>query len=633
MTSPSKRLLEALAANDVRGALDALEQGADPRAHIAGGPTALGLAASVGALEVMEKLFSLGVMADERDQAGFTALLMAARHGQTAALERLLAKGAALEATLPDGTTALHLAANHTAEHLIATLVAKGLSVGAVNARGRTPLHVASMFGCPAVVERLLEHKANPNLRDAEGRTPLDLAVEASEPLTVDALIEGGACDGAPDVLHRAVAMGSVPALELLAQREPRAVLPDGSTLLHCAARLGQVDLLGPLFEAGVPVDARDEAGQTALHVAAFEGVTEAMRTLLHAGADPNAQNVSGHAPLHLLAHNASPEQARMLVEAGADVHLCDANGRTPFEFALELERYRALEALASVFIPPENPGYGEGWTAVHFAAAFGSRAAIAALAERNLLSEASDDGFTVLHQAAILGNDAAVDALLLAGADPNAAGAKGRRPLHLAVTPTSVERLVAAGARVDQADDEGNTPLHVAYVRGLPQVVEALLRLGAPAEVRNGLGLSPAQMQGKSAPKLNGPDQAIQIAHAEDEEGRLAVDPTQAQIGRAYIDKVLDQGHPALVGVSYSDEAYNRDKMTDHFVTIYRRGYDESGRLFYEFKDPGAGGRTGRLYVDQATGKLFEEGDLKAGYVENSDYEVTQVRTYKGIE
>jgi hypothetical protein len=80
---------------------------------------------------------------------------------------------------------------------------------------------------------------------------------------------------------------------------------------------------------------------------------------------------------------------------------------------------------------------------------------------------------------------------------------------------------------------------------------------------------------------------------------------------------------------VSYSDQAYNIDKLTDHFVTIDKRGYDSQNRLYYEYKDPGHGGRVGRLYVDEDTGKLFKQGDHKGPYVHNADFEVTQVRTY----
>jgi hypothetical protein len=134
---------------------------------------------------------------------------------------------------------------------------------------------------------------------------------------------------------------------------------------------------------------------------------------------------------------------------------------------------------------------------------------------------------------------------------------------------------------------------------------------------------------QGAVAPKLGGPYDAIQIAHAEDANGRVAIDGTQARLGREYIDKALDAGLPVVVGVSYSDQAYNIDKLTDHFVTIDKRGYDSQNRLYYEYKDPGHGGRVGRLYVDEDTGKLFKQGDHKGPYVHNADFEVTQVRTY----
>lgn len=137
----------------------------------------------------------------------------------------------------------------------------------------------------------------------------------------------------------------------------------------------------------------------------------------------------------------------------------------------------------------------------------------------------------------------------------------------------------------------------------------------------------------GKKAPAFNPPDQVIQMAYAEDSQGRVTVDSKQAALGRDYIDKCLDAGYPALVGLSYEDNRYNHDKLTDHFVTIDKRGYDDAGRLYYEFKDPGAGGRTGRLYADATTGKLFKEGDQKTRYVASSDYEVSQVRTYQGLD
>lgn len=141
------------------------------------------------------------------------------------------------------------------------------------------------------------------------------------------------------------------------------------------------------------------------------------------------------------------------------------------------------------------------------------------------------------------------------------------------------------------------------------------------------------ARKLGARAPKLEGADQAIQVAYAEDVNGRTVADGSQAARGREYIDKCLDRGLPAVVGVSYahSHPEYN-EGVTDHFVTIDGRGHDESGRAFYTYKDPGAAGRAGRLYVDGHSEQLFREGTSTTGYVEDLDYQVTQVRTYAGV-
>ncbi|MFO0725262.1 MAG: hypothetical protein U1E65_15880 [Myxococcota bacterium] len=139
------------------------------------------------------------------------------------------------------------------------------------------------------------------------------------------------------------------------------------------------------------------------------------------------------------------------------------------------------------------------------------------------------------------------------------------------------------------------------------------------------------ANFKKKERPKLAGPEEALQVAYAEDKNGRVLVDPTQARIARSYIDAQLEAGRPVVVGVSYSAAGYNNDRMTDHFVTISGRDYDAQGRLYYTYKDPGAGTdyQDGKLYVDAKTGKMFKEGDQAGGYVQHLDYEVTQVRTY----
>jgi hypothetical protein len=139
-------------------------------------------------------------------------------------------------------------------------------------------------------------------------------------------------------------------------------------------------------------------------------------------------------------------------------------------------------------------------------------------------------------------------------------------------------------------------------------------------------------------APKLvkrNDLEKNIQVGYAEDKNGRVAVDETQAKVAREYIDRALDAGLPVMVGASYKDYKQNKgnaDNLTEHWVSITGRDYDDQGRLFYSFNDPG-NGKKGRFYVDQDTGKLFKVAEHRndSTWAANS-FEMAQVRPYENF-
>ena len=152
----------------------------------------------------------------------------------------------------------------------------------------------------------------------------------------------------------------------------------NGSTLLHAAARFGQIDVLNALLRrAEVNVNARSAGGETPLRRAAYHNQVEAAQLLLDADAAPSladdrgtsplrqaaglghlevvrilitaGANVDavrrddGFTPLHGASWNGHAEVVRSLVRAGANTRTRNADGRTPFDCAKDEAVKRAL--------------------------------------------------------------------------------------------------------------------------------------------------------------------------------------------------------------------------------------------------------------------------------------------------
>jgi len=134
---------------------------------------------------------------------------------------------------------------------------------------------------------------------------------------------------------------------------------------------------------------------------------------------------------------------------------------------------------MAGVFLP------------IHDAAETGEPEDIARLlADDPALVHAFDwRGATPLHIAAAYNAAEVVEALLAAGADPNARMAgDGATPLHVVGSPDEAEKawsLLAAGADPNASDNNGRTPLHIAG----PEVTRLLLGAGAAVDARDSEG------------------------------------------------------------------------------------------------------------------------------------------------
>jgi hypothetical protein len=146
-------------------------------------------------------------------------------------------------------------------------------------------------------------------------------------------------------LVHEAAALGAgaVPMLDLLAGAgADLTVRLSGRTLLHLAARDGNLEVATWMIDRGLDADLRndcsdrcDEAGQTPLHDAQAFRADDMSALLLARGADVDAVAQNGRTPLHLAAQGGQLGGAFVLCRYGADPTRRDIQGQSPYDLVL----------------------------------------------------------------------------------------------------------------------------------------------------------------------------------------------------------------------------------------------------------------------------------------------------------
>jgi uncharacterized protein len=297
--------------------------------------------------------------------------------------------------------------------HLRAGLCAGLLLLTAVAAAAATAdVADAAKRGDRAAVQAALARKADVNLPQPDGTTALHWAVELDDLELTDLLLRAGA------------------------RVTPRT--REGVTPLQLAAINGSARMIDRLVKAGADPKAPLTAnGDTALMMAARTGKTDALRVLLESGAEVNAkESWGGTSALMWAVGEGHADAARMLIAAGADVnarsaHVAAANGRG---FEGRTPSTNRTDTKAEEF--------ASGWlTPLMFAARDGNvdlaRILVGAGAEVNA---AAGDGKTALALAIFNGNYEVASFLVERKADVNKADAQRFTPLFWAVDRRNME-------------------------------------------------------------------------------------------------------------------------------------------------------------------------------------------------
>ena len=361
------------------------------------GITPISIACRNGSEAMVDLLLKAKADAKGSEPSGETVLMSCARTGSLGAVEQLLAAGAEPNsAEVDSGQTALMWATAGGHWEIVDLLIGAGADVNASSSGKFTPLMFAARTGDLKSAELLLDAGAEVNVATEDGLSPLLIAsasidaitgsdyrlvIEESQHESLGALLLDRGADVTQSdqygmtALHYAVEMNKPSLLRALLKRDadPNARLTqglpfrrgdyvgreayDGASPFWLAARLGNVEMMRELLDAGADPELRQAWGVTPTMVAAGvtqtdsrianeEKLIQALELLvLEIKTDIHSVDRSGQTAVHGAANVSGNEIIKFLVAEGADPEAVDSRGRTPHDVAMRTLRPRPITA------------------------------------------------------------------------------------------------------------------------------------------------------------------------------------------------------------------------------------------------------------------------------------------------
>ena len=186
------------------------------------------------------------------------------------------------------------------------------------------------------------------------------------------------------------------------------------------ASKLGHLEVVRSLIEAGADLNLKTEEGWTALMYACENDHLEVVKSLVNARADVNVQNQFRQTALMRASRKGYLRVVRSLVDSGVDVNVQSKNGWTALIAASKARHLEIVEVLVDAGAEL-NLKTKVGWTALMYACGNGYLEVVNSLIQRRSdVNIQNRYGETALIHASRVGHLEIVKSLIEVGADLN---------------------------------------------------------------------------------------------------------------------------------------------------------------------------------------------------------------------